>query len=924
MIMARKFRYPLIVALLLLVAGTFYFFYFKPIGEFNNEGYLMAIPAESPLVIQLNDPVQQFNKLQTNAQWMTLKSIPALNRELEKLDTLLNRINNDALMLELLKGKTMLLSFNLSGKSDISMLSIVKMNNKSDMNLADKIIQQFKSDSALLLTSRKYNKSNIHEITIAPNEQLYLAVENGMLIFSQKSMFVEEAIRQIHNDLAIQNPDLLPLLKTIGSQSDIHLFINHQHIHQLVAKHLSSPMKNRSTLQKIFTGWTELDLNIKDESVLISGFSNGNSEGNYYGNLLLNQQGVQFNSDRILPQSTTDYLNLSLSNPELFFKDYDAFLEKRNLLLKRTDQLKKLEILTRVNLQSLLIDFMKSEITAAGIGNEQNQNINGRIWVVECKSGSSAIKQLIDFQQAYIEAMQLNAADWSRNYSIDQQTSFTLFKFPVPDMPRLLFGPIFNGTETNWVAQYNNFLIFGDHYTSVSKVLHSNVLGETLAGSLDYNRDKSFFNTRSNLRFYCNTVNALTFASDFFNETLSLEMMGNETLRKFKSFSWQIAAASPMLYNNAAFTFSNTVQSKPQTIWKSQIKSNFDFKPKFVVNHLDPSNKEVILQDYDHHIYLISNLGRILWQQKLDGPILGEVQQIDYFKNGKLQFLFNTVNKLYLIDREGNSVKNFPINFRSKATNPVAVFDYENTRDYRFFVAADDQLIYAYTPDGNLLKGWNLFKTDHQVKQPVQHFRIDGKDYIVVSDLMKNYLLHRNGEIRVQADQIYPHSPNNTLYLEDRSKTHEPRLVSTEQDGTLHYIYFDGKHETVKLSEFSSQHFFRAANIDNDEASEYIFADGKSLSVMKSDGKTIFSIEMEETISNLPHVYSFSKQNRKIGITVKKENKIYLFSSTGELHPGFPLDGCTEFSIGFISSENTNFNLLVGSPDGYLCNYFVK
>jgi hypothetical protein len=42
------------------------------------------------------------------------------------------------------------------------------------------------------------------------------------------------------------------------------------------------------------------------------------------------------------------------------------------------------------------------------------------------------------------------------------------------------------------------------------------------------------------------------------------------------------------------------------------------------------------------------------------------------------------------------------------------------------------------------------------------------------------------------------------------------------------------------------------------------------------------------------------------------------------MHEGFPLNGCTEFSIGLISSERSNFNLLVGSPDGYLYNYYVE
>jgi hypothetical protein len=45
----------------------------------------------------------------------------------------------------------------------------------------------------------------------------------------------------------------------------------------------------------------------------------------------------------------------------------------------------------------------------------------------------------------------------------------------------------------------------------------------------------------------------------------------------------------------------------------------------------------------------------------LDGRILSEIFQLDYYRNGKLQYLFNTENKLWVIDRNGNPVEKFPI-----------------------------------------------------------------------------------------------------------------------------------------------------------------------------------------------------------------------------------------------------------------------
>jgi hypothetical protein len=63
----------------------------------------------------------------------------------------------------------------------------------------------------------------------------------------------------------------------------------------------------------------------------------------------------------------------------------------------------------------------------------------------------------------------------------------------------------------------------------------------------------------------------------------------------------------------------------------------------------------------------------------LEGPIMGSVQQLDFYKNGKLQYLFNTAEKIHLIDRNGNYVERYPIALRSPATSPLALFDYERT-----------------------------------------------------------------------------------------------------------------------------------------------------------------------------------------------------------------------------------------------------
>jgi outer membrane protein assembly factor BamB len=149
------------------------------------------------------------------------------------------------------------------------------------------------------------------------------------------------------------------------------------------------------------------------------------------------------------------------------------------------------------------------------------------------------------------------------------------------------------------------------------------------------------------------------------------------------------------------------MRDEAQTVWESRLESRVITKPKFVVNHYT-GDMEIFVQDDRHNVYLLNNSGRVLWKQKIDGQILSDIYQIDYYKNGKLQFLFNTGEQLHLLDRNGNYVERYPVKLRSPATNGLALFDYEKNRDYRIFLAAEDKGVYLYDKEGSIVKGWSI------------------------------------------------------------------------------------------------------------------------------------------------------------------------------------------------------------------------
>jgi hypothetical protein len=351
--------------------------------------------------------------------------------------------------------------------------------------------------------------------------------------------------------------------------------------------------------------------------------------------------------------------------------------------------------------------------------------------------------------------------------------------------------------------------------------------------------------------------------------------------------------------------------------WQCNIGSALITKPIFTINHNDKENREIVVQDKSNKLHQVSSDGTIRWSIEIGEPILSEIFQIDYLANGKLQYLFSTKSKLYIVDRNGVNLEGFPVSFPAEATTGVGVFDYDNNRIYRYFVPCDDKKIYAYDKEGKIMTGWVFEGTKSKVITPVQHFRVKGKDYIVFKDEHQVYIQNRKGESVAKTAAEFKNS-GNPLFL---TSSGSPKMLATSTKGVIYAIDFEGNFTETKIDKFDDDHFFRADDLNGDNSPEFIFIDGKELTVTDESGTVLFTQKFANTIQHQPNIYRFGPKQKKIGIVDTKAGQIYLFDIAGQPHPGFPLQGATEFSIGKTTQSSKKLNLIVGSEGGSLYNY---
>jgi hypothetical protein len=310
------------------------------------------------------------------------------------------------------------------------------------------------------------------------------------------------------------------------------------------------------------------------------------------------------------------------------------------------------------------------------------------------------------------------------------------------------------------------------------------------------------------------------------------------------------------------------------------------------VNHTN-NTREVLVQDEQHRIHLISAAGKVLWQHALDGPIMGAVHQVDRFRNGKLQVLFNTAGRVYLIDRNGKDVGGFPVNLKEQASAPLAVFDYEGQRDYRVIVPLKDGRLFNIGVDGLPVKGWEAPKLAHPTNSPATHLRIRNKDHLLVFPTPGRVLvLDRRGSEREKV----------TLELPEGARVESIR-TGTDLSGT-EVLWTDAQETTYRSTVGGTTTLLANVCAGTISISGIWHSNGPEVARVQGDSIHLLYGDLQVwhkgfAAAPLPTVnwYEVDGMGTVMAVVLPTREELQLLDHTGNPLPGMPLKGATLCSI---------------------------
>jgi len=456
----------------------------------------------------------------------------------------------------------------------------------------------------------------------------------------------------------------------------------------------------------------------------------------------------------------------------------------------------------------------------------------------------------------------------------------TIYDFIPPNLFNQTLTPLISTTGLSQAFQLDDFFVVSENEAVTQAIITAYKNNDVLGKSYNFEDASAQLSNTSSILMY-KMGNRITDAiAPYFSSEIATISLSDYPLALLQFSYDRDFAHVNLVCKEASKTKQETGTVSEQ--FSIELENTVLGEPQLFTNHRT-NGKDIVVQDIQNKLYFISEEGKTLWTKKLDNPILGKIHEVDVLRNGKKQLAFVTEDNFYVLDRTGNNVSPFPLQFKDEITQPLSVFDYDNNRKYRFIITQGKEL-FMYNNTGNIVKGFTFEKTKSDIVLPPQHIRMGNKDYIVIAEANGHLnILHRTGKVRVPLSKKFEFSE---IPIEEEGSS----FVVITKDNNKVSISQTGKTTTQTLDVSNSYGFVVNGNIKATMDDNLLRINGKLT-------------ELPFGIYTQPKIFMVNR-NKYITTTETQESKVYVFDASGILLNGFPVYGTSASEIGGLSSKN--------------------
>ena len=761
---------------------------------------------------------------------------------LAKLDFNLDK--NISAVIPEIKSQNSILILTPQGKSDIA-ISYVYRGKKSD------------STKYKILESFVYNSVKV-DVSVAKERKVYTSRIRDINIKSNSQLVLENCIRNIQNkQKGIQDDQFYRLAKLSNTDAILTVFL-----HKDIRNIMNKLFPKTKFFPFLGNSWFSFDFNTKKDPFTLDGISFINDSIPDRLTLYKNLNSQLLVSQKFVPRNFDNYFALSVSDYKTLEENFKEFVLYENLAFKKINfnllsNVSEIAFINKKSSEAIYLHLKNSEILQPNLFSEKNVEDNYR--------GIRII-----------------------NHELPEDFFGFLKSLGVTHYPK-------------YSAKIEDMLVYTKEKSYLKQLIGIYLDGKTLGNDMNFKNLNEDFADNSTFIWIGDTPNL--------KDAWKKESKKNaKKWDNIKLKSYPLIAIQGVSEDNVVqsrFTAQKNNPNQPKNSVTNQFRFNLDAplanNPQWVRNHRNKT-MDIVVQDENNVLYLFSNNGDLFWKKQLSGPIIGKIQQVDLYKNRRLQMVFRTQDRFIILDRNGKIVPPFNIRLPNDSPQHLSVFDYDGNRNYRFLLN-NGKKIEMFDRKGKRVSGFKLNSLKKSLLHPPKHIRFGNKDYIVLHDTEgKVRIIDRQGK-----DRIIVKGKLETLV--NPIFAYRKTFASTNKNGSLVQIDVNGNVNKTGL-ELKIGH-----KID---------MTSKSLVTLSENKLMIKGIPVILPFGNYssPKIY-YINNTLYVTITEYETKKVFAFYSNGNPVRGFPVYGTSVADLANADNDKA-IEMVVQSDQDELTIYQIN
>ena len=530
----------------------------------------------------------------------------------------------------------------------------------------------------------------------------------GFMVMSISDALALSAERHLKTGVSIaSNEDFASCMFQSSSRNTV-VFSN-ESAGKLLPAYLGRSLTRYSSFLKSYSSWTLMSIDeLKDDRLRMGIQPSNPSATRFYSQVFKGVKPGSMQFAKVIPSSTVWALSLSLQDRERLAENHLSFLDAQS----------RLAVAARES-QSLT--------KAAGISPEDWTKVIGAMEIVR-------LAWRPDPEADPVTAVMVRVGNGKSSHLPSSEDGIVEFSYA--GFISNLYGSIFHMDDESSCFNNDGWLAYGSR--SAMENLRERILGGDSLGALLSDASASSI-----------LPGHAVFTAYFSPSMCKMDATFATGMKKAVDATFDGAAFEPCVLTldasgmnlevrrSAAFENMKT----PALVSDAQL-----LVPSGPFEVATPDGgKNLLQQQSNNYISLKEASGKGIWSIPFSAPICGAVESIDYYGNGKIQYVFCAGDSFYLLDRLGRFVNGFPASTGKDILLGPKVYDFTGARGYRAMVLHKDNTIALYNLHGQLAEGWSNIVCEDSVISLPELLEVSGKKYWIVRTAREALLFGFNG-----------------------------------------------------------------------------------------------------------------------------------------------------------------------------------